>query len=330
MRQSSAKAWFLTYPRCDVHPDGLLPLLLQHLPPIEWCVIARETHEDGGYHLHVALMFEKPYRSRTMREFDAVTGKHGDYQVMKSVVGSLRYLWKEDPAPVEYGPVPEFSTGSVMRKRTISNVIAEAIMRGASLDEVNEDHPGFVMMNKRKLEEYLAWRATTASTEAKRPWPGVTYDGPCEKTRTCVDWLVRNIRQQREFKQPQLWLCGPPNSRKTTLCRRLEEFCTVYWLPNSELFYDGFDDSVQLIAADEFRHGKPCEWLNLLLEGSTMMMRRKGQAAVLKRNNPPVIICSNYEPVQIYGDPMDLQCLQARLQVVTLYGPLDIDNVKFG
>lgn len=200
---------------------------------------------------------------------------------------------------------------------------------GASLEEVNAEHPGFTMMNKRKLEEYLGWQASISMKKEKSNWPGVQYYGEDMPTQRVCDWLSRNLTGDREFKSPQLWLYGPPDSRKTTLCRKLETYFHTYWTPNSELFYDGFDDSYDLIIMDEFREGKPCEWLNLWLEGSYMMVRRKGLAPVAKRRNQPVIICSNYLPQQLYGDPTSLSCLQARVVVITLQDPLDFDHMKF-
>lgn len=92
-------------------PDDLLPSILVHLPPVKWCVIAQEHHEDGGLHLHAAIMLERQYQPRVWDKFDDCAGQHGDYQIMKSVKGSLSYLSKEG-APLVYGAVPVFGKGT--------------------------------------------------------------------------------------------------------------------------------------------------------------------------------------------------------------------------
>lgn len=185
------------------------------------------------------------------------------------------------------------------------------------------------MIHKRKLEDYIGWQSSLCMKREKAEWPGIKYRGEDAITQSVCDWLSRNVNCDREFKSRQLWLSGPPDSRKTSLCRKLEAYFHTYWTPNSELFYDGYDDTYELIIMDEFREGKPSEWLNLWLEGSTMMIRRKGQAPVCKRRNQPVIICSNYRPHQIYGEPMAIACLNARIDEIQIVRPLDLDNLKF-
>lgn len=39
------------------------------------CIVGRETHEDGGLHLHAFFMFERKFSTRDVRIFD-VDGKH--------------------------------------------------------------------------------------------------------------------------------------------------------------------------------------------------------------------------------------------------------------
>lgn len=213
--------------------------------------------------------------------------------------------------------------------KSTSSKIALAIADGATLEDVFAEYPGFVLMNKRKIEDLSAWQTSLSLKRVKIAFPGVQYYGEDLQTQSVCDWLSRNLTGDREFKSPQLWLYGPPDSRKTTLCRKLETYFHTYWTPNSELFYDGFDDSYDLVVMDEFREGKPSEWLNLWLEGSYMMVRRKGLAPVSKRRNQPVIVCSNFLPQQLYGEPTALACLQARVIVIRLENPLDIDNIRF-
>lgn len=326
MALPKSRGWFCTWPQCSMSVDDFLPSLLVNLPPVKWAVVAQEHHEDGSPHLHAAIMLEKFYRSRHYAEFDAITGKHGDYRPMKSQKGSIEYLQKEDPNPLFYGTIPTFGVGS----RGKTDEVATMLIDGATVQDVNVVYPGFTLVHKRKMEEYAGWQAGLALKKGKLSWPGLAeYSGNDPVTQSVCDWLNRNLNGLREFKQSQCWLYGPPDSRKTTLCRKLEEFFSIYWTPNSELFYDGYDDDHDLIVMDEFREGKPCEWLNLWLEGSTMMVRRKGQSPVCKRRNQPVIICSNYQPYELYSDATSLACVNARVEVFRLLVPLDLDNLHF-
>jgi len=53
-----------------------------------------EKHKDGTPHLHVALKFQEPISTRDMNYFDRVTGKHGNYQPMKSQRACVAYVTK--------------------------------------------------------------------------------------------------------------------------------------------------------------------------------------------------------------------------------------------
>ena len=47
---------------------------------------------------------------------------------------------------------------SIKSKKAPKNEeVAQMIMEGKSLREINEKNPGYVMLNKRKLEEYESW-----------------------------------------------------------------------------------------------------------------------------------------------------------------------------
>lgn len=119
-----AQGWFLTWPRCLLTPDELLPSILVHLPPVKWCIIAQEHHEDGGLHVHAAVFFERRFQPKVFDKFDDCAGQHGNYQTMKSMKGSIAYLHKEDPCPLVYGKIPTFGQGA--------QVFSHAVLRSNS------------------------------------------------------------------------------------------------------------------------------------------------------------------------------------------------------
>ena len=68
-----AKYGLLTYPQC-----GTLDAfrVVEHLGELgAECIVARESHVNGGDHLHAFFMFESKFRSSNVRVFD-VDGHH--------------------------------------------------------------------------------------------------------------------------------------------------------------------------------------------------------------------------------------------------------------
>ena len=93
-RQTTRK-WFLTYPRCDDSKEELLTHL-QSLGAITEFCICRETHEDGGLHLHAYVYYDKPgVRNKDIVKFD-FNGHHGNYQSVRSRNRVLEYVQKQD------------------------------------------------------------------------------------------------------------------------------------------------------------------------------------------------------------------------------------------
>lgn len=109
-------------------PDDMLPSILVCLPPVKWCVIAQEHHEDGGLHIHAAIFFEKRFQPKVWDKFDDCAGQHGNYQTMRSVKAVLAYLRKEDVSPLEYGRVPTFGKGMNYCSVRVSNVYSQPFL----------------------------------------------------------------------------------------------------------------------------------------------------------------------------------------------------------
>ena len=75
-----ARYVLLTYAQC-----GELDLfkVCNHLAALDAeCIIGRETHDDGGTHLHAFVDFGRKYRTRNERQFD-VDGYHPNIQPSK-------------------------------------------------------------------------------------------------------------------------------------------------------------------------------------------------------------------------------------------------------
>lgn len=67
--------------------------------------IAREEHEDGTPHLHILIRFIEKINYKDPACFDFLTGKHGNYQSVRSFKNVLAYLNKEDSTPLQWGDI---------------------------------------------------------------------------------------------------------------------------------------------------------------------------------------------------------------------------------
>ena len=85
-----AKRVFLTYPQCGCLAKDFVVAHIKSLASILWIVAARELHEDGEPHLHIAVEFESQLRTRNSRFFD-IEGKHPNVQPLKKMRECLAF-----------------------------------------------------------------------------------------------------------------------------------------------------------------------------------------------------------------------------------------------
>jgi len=314
-----AKKWFLTYPQCPLPRQEAIENLLRQFPPVEWYIVSEETHKDGSPHLHIAVSFQQEFSSRDMKAFDKICGQHGNYQPMKNQRKCVEYVTK-DGRFTAHGIDPE---SILMKKNGKTGVIAKLIAEGKTMKDIFEVEPGFVLMHKRKIEELQSWMQRRKEKEMKKEWqpfsPEDIQDLSTSGEQEIALWLNKNLKVPREFKQKQLYIWGPANMGKTSLINKLAEFLNVYYVPRDEDFYDDYEDGIyDLIVFDEFTNLKKMQWLNQVLDGQSMYLRKKG-GQVLKKDNLPVIILSNYSVEQNYkklSESGKLDPLFKRLEVV--------------
>lgn len=84
-----AKSAFLTYTHTgDITAEDFLILLTLHLTEkdigIEYYVIGREEHEDGDYHIHAYLVFDKRIETRLVDFFDIDGFNHPNIASVKN------------------------------------------------------------------------------------------------------------------------------------------------------------------------------------------------------------------------------------------------------
>ena len=101
----NSKKVAITYPQCSISKEQCLLLLKDNAyyhDFIKYC-IAQERHEDGGYHLHVYLQYDRKLNIKSPKCFDMVNGEetiHGNYQSCRYAKNWLEYIVKDDKHPL--------------------------------------------------------------------------------------------------------------------------------------------------------------------------------------------------------------------------------------
>jgi len=346
------KAFFLTYPQCDVPLTDILTHMQRifGIDDIAFVRIASEKHADGSLHRHVFLTtreakaFFSPTFADLVERIQSSSGHttkrfHGNYQVAKSQIKSYEYVSKKGEF-IDFGTVP---SGLAHKSIGKLDTVATAIEGGATSKEIRDQYKGFYLMNKRKVDTMVAEYALEKAAKTTVKWDvtklmtirdELSVAGAHDSTLAVVDWLMKNIDQTRKFKQKQLYLVSPPNHGKTTLVQILSKFVSVFDAPMGESFFDQFDESVhKLVFFDEFKGQHTVTFMNKFLEMSVMNMKVKG-SQILRTKNMPVIIGSNLMPHEAYHRVHEtdrgadstlgpiLAGFAARVEVVQLTEPL--------
>lgn len=329
----SAKGFFVTFPTCDVPKDVVKQRLLEKYPTqVKWGIIGQEHHQDESLHLHLALYFEQKQCFRNPNCFDFLTNQHGNYQTMKSPTKAIMYCKKEDTDPTIIGILPETCS-----KKAVSNEVATLVFQGASLLDVNGVAPGFLLLNFKKIQTYQWWGEREKEKMNKIIWSPliVPIVGILSQPEIfIVNWLNKNIKKEREFKQKQLIIQAPTMHRKSSLVIQLDKFLTIMYCPTLEDFFDEWEEKTyDLLVFDEWEYQQHNpQFMNQILEGVPMNIRVKGSQK-RKRENPPILILTNQSPLEAFGkgiSPAVRDAFLSRVHWVLLDRPLPIETMFGG
>lgn len=327
----SSKRLLLTYPQCTTDKHVVLGNIRNTFQEIlEFAVVAREQHESGDPHLHCLVQLSRRTNYKDPHCLDHIARQHGSYEAVKNFRAALEYVIK-DGEYVFHGEDPL----SVLKRLkghqdSKSDTIARRFLEGASLEDVNEEYPGYVLMHKRKLEEYASWVQVKRRKLELLPWPTITVSPAATATLTVEEeikvWLAENIRRDdRPHTARNLYIYGRTCMGKTTFAYMLTRYLSVYWVPMDEEFYDANINEYDVAIMDEFRAQKRIQWMNQFCQGFPMTLRCKG-TQVLKTKNIPVIVLSNYALEENYKntDAAIVDTLRRRFLVIHLTSPINI------
>lgn len=160
---------FFTYSQNDTPKEDCLHDMKHYFQDydIQFIVVSREEHapkedkKDGhGVHLHAVVSLGKRFFKRDVNPyFKAFAGKHGDYSSCRSLYNSVKYVMK-DGDYCSYTPginpltIEEWLEERDKKKNPVNRKIAKMIRQGKSLSEIDEEEPGYYMMNIEKIKAY--------------------------------------------------------------------------------------------------------------------------------------------------------------------------------
>ncbi len=331
----SAKRLFLTYPRCTVEKALVCQRAQLHWRgDLESVVIAQEKHQDGGLHLHVLIILKNALDTTDPHFADFLVEQHGSYEAVRNLKKTLRYMTKEDENIFTYQiTIQDILNG----KGSKAGIIARMIQSGSTLEMVDIEFPEFVMMNKKKVEEYVSYTVTKKRKAELPPWKGVSgppntstsRDAPLTAIQRIVKWINENVKKPRVFKQKQLWICSNSNMGKTSLMNLLYSVLNIYDVSLEGSFMDGYADELyDMVVLDEFQGQRKVTWMNKIVQGSHMNVEVKG-SMVFKEVNLPFIVLSNFLPQDAWKNVPSVQIdgIYNRFEVVFLNEHL-FDNEK--
>lgn len=144
----NCKQVFLTYAQCSLPRETILDLLTESLSVsiVDYC-IAQETHQDGNFHIHAYLLFDRPLNSRDARIFD-IAGFHPNIERPRSVKAVLKYVQKDNNFLVSPG------IEELINKRTYKTILESASTAEEFLSQVADSFPRDYVLQYDKIKSF--------------------------------------------------------------------------------------------------------------------------------------------------------------------------------
>lgn len=202
---------FLTYPQCPLEREQLRDWALSVLLPTKY-YIARELHDDGGYHLHCYFAFGRRRRFVGADCFD-VDGYHPNVQKPRSAKNVVAYCSKEDATPLA-----NFAPGEMHGEGGWGELLERCGSKDEFLEGVRLRFPRDYVLSLERLLAFCEWKFGREHT---------SYTGRIRtdfvEPPTLTDWVLTNLSEVRALRAgPSALEGGPSPLLSNPLC--------LYWL----------------------------------------------------------------------------------------------------
>lgn len=184
-----AKYGLLTYAQCgDLDPFAVV----EHLGRLgAECIIGRETHEDGGLHLHAFFMFERKFESRNERIFD-VDGRHPNI-VRGYRTPELGYDYATKDGDIVGGGLARPDPDPVSEASSKWATIILQPSREEFYEAVARLDPRSLCVNFNSLRAYADWKYRDSVEPYATP-PGLSFE--TDDFPDLSRWVEENLVRQ--------------------------------------------------------------------------------------------------------------------------------------
>ena len=302
--------FFLTVPHFSGTTDMVLDALKMHQDQWQYMkyAVVKQTHtkdEDKGTHLHLYLSYPKRRQIKIDR-FDYL-GKHGKLERVREYRSVLKYMTKEARPRANFDYLEEVMSIDFPRAMDI------LLSQGWTVRQIFKHYSSIVpSKNWQGYLRFKQYSIESAKIQAELDKPGLRMITP-ELIRAKLsdqefiqyhsDTLYQRIVDKindiviygcnRPHKAKALFLCGQPNTGKTTLGLAIQQRVETFTFPDDG-WWQGYESDVfKMILWNQFdlrRFSYPT--LLKFLQGLRMDMPIKG-SHVTRLDNPLIYLTSN-------------------------------------
>lgn len=199
------KLFLLTYPQCEVEPNGILQFLKEKVSLKEY-VIAQEKHKDGNHHIHAYIRLD------------------GEGVFLKDAPNLFHYVESENEHHGNVKPVTETT-------RSINDVIKYCIKD----DEGNRNY-----ISNIDVDKYVTTKRKSPDYETVKTY---TTKQAFEEGLVTIHMLksydhARSVAVDSTSRDPNkcigLWLYGPPGTGKSLYARVRTQNESLYNKPHNK------------------------------------------------------------------------------------------------
>lgn len=315
--QEKQDTFFVTIPhfsaadadRMDVTFDEYIKGLRNTLKGLLAC---EENHADGNKHVHIVFQLEKSvYALDELGVFfkDFTKGKLFDIQAVKDLPKVVAYITKASTQPI-------FATGvfacvnslakplknnSEILAHLIDLVIKDGVDPWKFLISSNQREKLVAFKNKKSLDTlYVESKRLRALQTIDLPMPQKPSNPEHVKLWNWLRALKSRTIYDPTFAPRHLYLCGRPNTRKSSFASYLQAGFKTFMTNVADPWWDGYNDSYDLAIIDEFTIVDPNKGGKCLVTLNRFMESARGQPLPIKYSGAqkfnvcmPVLVISN-------------------------------------